>query len=87
MIVIDKTIDAEGLDDLFRNLGKKVLLYQEKYQKTRKNVLRNPSRAMDTTANVATAAACRNCKTVMSTLPELIPFYKTGKFLYLGKFV
>ena len=52
-----------------------------------KIVLKNPARALDITANIATAAASRNPKNVMSTLPELITFYNTGKGLYLGKFV
>ena len=52
-----------------------------------KNLLKNPSRALDITANIATAAVSRNPKNVMSTLPELITFYNTGKGLFLGKFV
>ena len=52
-----------------------------------KSVLKNPSRALDITENVATAAASRNTKNVMSTLPELLTFYNTGKGLYLGRFV
>ena len=52
-----------------------------------KNVLKNPSRALDITANIATAAASRNPKNVMSTLLELITFYITGKGLYLPKFI
>ena len=52
-----------------------------------KNVLKNPSRGLDNTANIATAVASRNPKNVMSTLPELMTFYNTGKGLYLDKFV
>ena len=52
-----------------------------------KNVLKNPSRSLDITANIATAAVSRKPQNVMSTLPELITFYNTGKGLYLGKFV
>ena len=84
MIVSDNVIQAEGLGDFFKNLGKKGLNVSKKMAK---NVLRNPSRALDNTANIATAAASRNPKNVMSTLPELITFYNTGKGLYLGKFV
>ena len=50
-------------------------------------VLKNPSQALDITANIATAAASRNSKTVLSTLPEVINCYQTGKGLYLEKFV
>ena len=84
MIVSDNTIQAEGLGDFFKNLGKKGLNVSKKMAK---NVLKNPSRALDITANIATAAASRNPKSVMSTLPELIIFYNTGKGLHSGKFV
>ena len=52
-----------------------------------KNVLKNPRRGLDIAANIATAAASRNLKKVLSTLPELITFYNNGKGPYLGKFV
>ena len=52
-----------------------------------KNVSSNPGRALVLTAKIATAAASRNSKQVLSTLPELITFYNTGKGLYLVKFV
>ena len=52
-----------------------------------KNVLSNPRRALDLTAKIATAAASRNSKQALSTKPELITFYSTGKGLHLGKFV
>ena len=52
-----------------------------------KNVIRNPTRALGLTANIATAVASRNPKKGMSTLAELLIFYNTGKELYLGKFV
>ena len=52
-----------------------------------KNVISNPGRALDLTAKISTAAASKNSKQALSTLPELITFYKTGKGLYLGKFV
>ena len=51
------------------------------------NVLFNPGWALDLTAKIATAAASRNSKQTLSTLPELITFYNTGKDIYLGKFV
>ena len=58
------------------------------YEKTWQKVLpKNPGRALDVTANMATAAASRNPDNVMSTQPELINFYNTGKGLYLSKFV
>ena len=39
-----------------------------------KNVLRNPGQALDLTAIIATAAASKNSKQALSTLPELIIF-------------
>ena len=84
MIVSDNVIQAEGLGDFFKNLGKKGISVTKKMAK---NVLSNPGRALDLTAKIATAAACRNSKQALSTLPELITFYNSGKGLYLGKFV
>ena len=83
MIVSDNTIKAEGLGVFFKNLGKKGLNVSKKMAK---NVLKSPSRALDITANIATAAASRNPKNVMKSLPELITFYNTGKGLYLPRF-
>ena len=52
-----------------------------------KNVLSNPGRALDLTAKLATASASRSFKQALSTLPQLITFYNTGKGLYLSKIV
>ena len=84
MIVSDNVIQAEGLGDFFKNLGKKGLNVSKTMAK---KVLSNPGRALDLTAKIATAAASRSSKQALSTLPELITFYNTGKGLYLGKFV
>ena len=84
MIVSDNTIPAEGRGDFFMNLGKKGLNVSKK---TAKNFLSNPTRALELTAKIATAAASRTSKQALWTLPELITFYNTGKGLYLGKIV
>ena len=84
MIVSDNEIRAENLGEFFKNLGKKGLNVSKKMAK---NVLNYPGRALDLTAKIATAAASENSKQALSTLPELITFYNTGKGLYLGKFV
>ena len=52
-----------------------------------KNVIKIPGRALDITANIATAAACRNLENVLSSLPEVLTFYNRGKGLYLGEFL
>ena len=80
----DKTIQAEGLDDFFKNLGK---FSAKAGKKLATNVLNNPGRALDITAIIATAAASRNPKGALSTLPEVNNFYHTGKGLYFWKFV
>ena len=61
MTVSDNTIKAEGWGDLFKNLGKKGPNVSKKMAK---NVLKNPSRALDITANIATAALSRNLEKV-----------------------
>ena len=71
MIVSDNVIQAEGLDDFFKNVGKKGLNVSKKMAR---NVLSIPRRALDLTAKMATAAASRNSKQAPSTLPELITF-------------
>ena len=84
MIVSDNVIQAEGLSDFFKNLGK---ISAKAGEKLAKNVLKKPGRALDLTAKIATAAATKSPKAALSTLPEVINFYLTGKGLYLGKFV
>ena len=82
--VSNNTIQDEGLGDIFKSLGEKG---HNKSIKLAKNVLKNPGRALDITANLVTAAASRNPKNVMATLLELKTFYNTGKGLYVDKFV
>ena len=84
MILSDNTMVAESLGDFFKNLGKERL---DVSKKMAKRVVKNPSRFLDISANVATTAASRNPKNVLSTIPEVINFYHSGKGLYLGKFV
>ena len=84
MIVSDNVIQAEGLGSFFKNLGK---ISAKAGKKLAKNVLSNPGRALDLTVKIATAAATKSPKAALSTLPEVINFYHTGKGLYLGKFV
>ena len=84
MIVSDNVIQAEGFGSFFKNLGK---VSAKAGKKLAKNVLKNPGRALEIGANIATAAATKSPKTALSTLPEVINFYHTGKGLYLGKFV
>ena len=84
MTVSDNTNQAESLGDFLENLGKKRLSVSKRMAK---NVLKNPGRALDITANVTSAVTYKNPKHVLSTLPEVINFYHTGKRLYLWKTV
>ena len=52
-----------------------------------KNVSKNPGRALEIGANVGSAFASRSRKAALSSLPEVIKFYHTGKGLHLRKFV
>ena len=82
--VSDNTIQAEGLGDFFQKFGKN---FRKSGEKIAKNIISNPGRALDLTAKTATAAATNSPKAAISTLPEVINFYHTGKGLYLGKVV
>ena len=84
MIVSNNVIQAESLGSLFNNIGKKGLNVSKKIAK---NVLSNPGGALDLPGKTATAAASRTSKQTLSTFPELITFYNTGKGFYLGKIV
>ena len=84
MIVSNDTIQAEGLGKFFKNLGK---ASAKAGKKLATNVLKNPGRALAIGANIGSAAVSRNPKAALSTIPDVIKFYHTGKGLYLGKFV
>ena len=77
MIVSNSTIQAEGLGDFFKNLREKGLNVSKKLAK---NVLNNPTRAFDITANFASAAVSKNPNNELKTLPEKIKFlsYRQG---------
>ena len=83
MTVSDNTIKAEGLGSFFKNLGK---ISAKAGKKLATNALKNPARFLEIGANVATAAATKSPKAAISTLPEVINFYHTGKGLYLPRF-
>ena len=83
MTISDNMLAGEGLGELFKYLGKRSVKVARKLAKS---VLKNRTRALDNTANIATAPASKNPQNVLSTLPELMSFYNTGEALYLGKF-
>ena len=84
MIVSDNTIQAKDLGSFFKNLGR---ISAKDGEKIATNVLKNPGRALEIGVNVATAAASRNRKAALTTMPEVVKFYHKGEGLYLGKFV
>ena len=57
MTVSDNTIQAKGLGDLFKNLGKKGLNASKKMAK---NVISDPGRALDIKSKIATSAVSRS---------------------------
>ena len=77
-IVSDNTIKAEGLGSFFKTLGK---IFAKVGKKLAINALKNPTRVFQIGANVANAAGSRNPKIDLSTFPEVIIFYHTGKGL------
>ena len=84
MIVSNNTIQADGLGSFFKNLGR---ISAKAGKNLPTNVIKNSGRALEITSNIATAAATKSPKAALSSLPEVINFYHTGKSLYLGKFV
>ena len=78
LIVSDHTIQAEGLGDFFKHLGKAA-------KNVGKKILNNPGRALEIAANIGTAAASKNPKLIAATAPDVIKFVHQGKGLYLGK--
>ena len=71
MALSDNTIQAEGLGIFFKTLG----MFSAKTSKNlATKILKIPGTASENTSNIATAAANRSLKKVLSTLPEVIDF-------------
>ena len=78
LIVSDQTLQAEGLGDFFRSVGKAA-------KNVGKKILNNPGRALEIAAKIGTAAASKNPKLIAATAPDIIKFVHQGIDLYLGK--
>ena len=78
LIVSDQTIQAEGLGDFFRGVGKAA-------KNVGKKILNNPGRALEIAANIGTAAGSKNPRMIAATAPDVIKFVHQGTGLYLGK--
>ena len=86
MTVPDATIEAEGLKDSFKSVGKATVNFGNK-------VANNPVRALERAGKRGIAAASRNPRAALSATPDLIKFATTGeglkvvqkgRVLYLG---
>ena len=78
IIVSDQTIQAEGLSDFFRGVGKADKNVGKKW-------LNYSWRALELAAKIGTAAASKNPWMIAATAPDIIKFVHQGKGLYLGK--
>ena len=79
LIVSERTINAEGLGDFFKHLGKATA---KAAQNVGKKILNNSGRALEIAANIGTAAASKNPRLIAATAPEVIKFVHQGKGLY-----
>ena len=86
MTASDATIEAEGLKDFFKSVGRATVNFGKK-------VANNPIRALEIASKIGTAAASRNPRAALSATPDLIKFattaegikvVKKGRGLYLG---
>ena len=72
LTVSDATIEAEGLKDFFKSVGKATVNFG-------KNVSDNPVRALEIASKIGSAAASRNPGATLSATPDLIKFATTGE--------
>ena len=86
MAVSDATIQAEGLKDFFKSVGKATVNFGKKVGK-------NPVRALELARKMGSAAASRSARAASSATLDLIKFATTdegisvvqkGRGLYLG---
>ena len=72
MSVPDATIEAEGLKDFFKSVGKATVNFG-------KRVANNPVRALEIASKIESAAASRNSRAGLSATLDLIRFATTGE--------
>ena len=72
MTVSDATIEAEGLKDFFKSVGKATVNFGKKFAN-------NPIRALEIANKIGSAAASRNPKAALTATPDLIKFATTGE--------
>ena len=74
MILSDATIEAEGLKDFFKSVGKATINFGKK-------VANNPLRALEIASKIGDAAGTRNSKAVLAATPDSIKFATTGEVI------
>ena len=72
MTASDGTIEAEGLKDFFKIVGRATVNFGKK-------VANNPVRALEIASKIGSAAASRNPRAALSAKPDLIKFATTGE--------
>ena len=72
MTVSDATIEAGGLKDFFKSVGRATVNFGKK-------VANNPVRAIEIASKIGSAAASRNPRAALSATPDLIKFATTGE--------
>ena len=82
--VSDNKIQAEGLGNFFKSLGR---ISAKVGEKIAANAFKKPGGALEITLNIAAAVATKRFKAALSSLPEVINFHHRGPGLYLCKFL
>ena len=72
MTVSDATIEAGGLKDFFKSVGKTTVNFGKK-------VVNYPVRALEIASKIGSAAASRKLGAAISNTPDLIKFATTGE--------
>ena len=72
MTVSDATIEAEGMKDFFKIVGRVTVNFGKK-------VTYNPVGALEIASKIGSAAASKNPRAALSATPDLIKFATTGE--------
>ena len=72
LTVSDARIEAEGLKDFFKSVGRTTVHFGKK-------VAKNPVRALEIASKIGSAAASRNSKAAIAFTPDLNKFATTGE--------
>ena len=72
MTVSDATIEAEGLKDFFKSVGRAIVNFGKK-------VANNPVRLLEIAIKIGSADASRSPRAALSATPDLIKFATTGE--------